>query len=109
MVFNKWKIDVNGMHKKMIKNKFVVWGKPNVWGKPKSKKVTETNDANLENRVKCLREERIKILQRELVEISVQHNGSKEISTILNEIKKLRASLKFTENPSTAFKVGAVR
>ena len=99
---------VDGMHK-MIKNKFVAWGKPNIWGKPKSKSVSETNNSNLENRVKCLREERIKILQRELVEISVQQNNTKKISHILSEIKKLRTSLKFTENQNGDLKIEAAR
>gem|GEM_PF-5241849 len=79
----------------MVKNKFVVWGKPNIWGKPKPKADVESNDESLDRRVKCLREERIKVLQREVVEISVQPNREKEISSILSEIKKLRNSLKF--------------
>lgn len=76
----------------MIKNKFVHWGKPNL------KETIDDKSSDLDNKVKTLREERIKILQREVVEITLEKNNTREITPILNEINKLRNSLKMIDD-----------
>jgi|GEM_PF-6721500 len=57
-----------------------------------------TNQFNLEKRVKAVHQERIKSLQKEVVEISLQNNHKKKIRPILAEIKKLRTLLSFSNN-----------
>ncbi len=80
----------------MIRNKFIVRGKPNL------NEAKENVESNLDSKVKTLREERIKILQREVVEISLEKNNTREITPILNEINKLRNSLRMTAEESKA-------
>ena len=55
-----------------------------------------TNQFNLEKRVKAVHQERIKVLQKEMVEISLQNDRKKKIEPILEEIKKVRVLLGFS-------------
>ena len=54
-----------------------------------------TNHLNLKQRVKAIHQERIKVLQKELVEISCQNGHQKKIAPLLEEIKKVRSLLSF--------------
>ncbi len=54
------------------------------------------NRLNLEKRVKSLHQEKIRSLQQEVVAISLQNKDKRHISSLLEEIKKLRELLKCT-------------
>ncbi len=54
-----------------------------------------TNQFNLEKRVKAVHQERIKALQKEMVELSLKNNEKYKIRPILKEIKKVRTLLSF--------------
>ena len=55
------------------------------------------SQSNLEKRVTAIHQERIKVLQKEMVEISLQNNQDRKIGPILEEIRKLRVLLSFTK------------
>ena len=55
----------------------------------------QSNQFNLEERVKAVHQERIKALQKEVVELSLKNDEKYKIRPILKEIKEVRTLLSF--------------